>query len=588
MKSPLRPRSLHVAEVEIPTEIPNTTAIFIALRRLRTPLLAIITIMTVGIIGLSLLPGIVQEDGSSGRLSAFEAFYVFSTTATTIGFGEIPHEFSIYQRWWVVFFVYVSVMGWAYMLARVMSLMQDSAFQSARAAQSVRRTINHMREPFVIIAGYGYTGRSVAKALDRLGRRIVVLDEQELPIERLATDMLSQEVPGITGDACNPATLGLAGLGHHNCEAVLALTGDEEINLQIVMNCSLLRPDIPVIARAATPRIVEAMEDFHPQTIINPFDDFGNVFVLALKHPYVYRLITWLIAQEGTALPPIPRRAQVDRWLVISDDPFGEQIANDLRREKYDVAIMDPRDDHDFTDFQAVIAGAASDTANLALAAHVRHSHPEIFLVVRQRAHSRLPLLDAFLPDFTFFPPQVISERTMANLVSPRMWEFVKSIMELTDSSAQKLTNRIVDRVGPSTPRAVKMTIGEKQTPAIERWLQRGSLRVGDLFHSAQDSSQHISAMPIMIVRDQEVITLPEDDEKIFVGDEVLMIGTHEAFDDQSESLHDDSTLYYTVTGVDIPTSRAWRFLTGRHMIHPIHEETSSPATEDTSPATQP
>ncbi|MCL1922501.1 MAG: NAD-binding protein [Propionibacteriaceae bacterium] len=566
--SPIRTRRLQAAQVEIPTEIPHTTAVFIALRRVRTPLLTIITIMTVGIIGLTLMPGLPQPDGSSGRLSAFEAFYVFSTTATTIGFGEIPHEFSIYQRWWVVGFVYLSVIGWAYMLGRVMSLMQDSAFQSARAAQSVRRTINHMRQPFVIIAGYGYTGRSVAKTLDRLGRRIVVLDAQALPIERLATDMLSQEVPGITGDARNPATLGLAGLGHHNCEAVLALTGDEEINLQIVINCTLLRPEIPVIARAATPRIVEAMEEFSPQCVINPFDDFGNVFVLALKNPYTYRLITWLMADEGTPLPPVPTRAKVDNWLVVSDDPFGEQIANDLRREKYSVRVEDPLVDHDLSDVQAVIAGATSDTTNLALAAHLRNSHPEIFLVVRQRDHSRLPLLDAFVPDYTFFPPQVIGQRAMAHLVSPRMWEFLQFLMTSTDSLTQKLTNTMVDRVGATTPRAVKMLISAQQTPTIERWMHHQTITLGDLFHSPQDSSQPIAAMAIMVVRGEEVFTLPDDDFELALGDEVLMIGTGEAFDEQSEALYDDSTLYYTVTGKDIPTSRAWRMLTRRHFTH--------------------
>jgi Trk K+ transport system NAD-binding subunit len=360
----------------------------------------------------------------------------------------------------------------------------------------------------------------------------------------------------------------LAGLGHHNCEAVLALTGDEEINLQIVINCTLLRPEIPVIARAATPRIVEAMEEFSPQCVINPFDDFGNVFVLALKNPYTYRLITWLMADEGTPLPPVPTRAKVDNWLVVSDDPFGEQIANDLRREKYSVRVEDPLVDHDLSDVQAVIAGATSDTTNLALAAHLRNSHPEIFLVVRQRDHSRLPLLDAFVPDYTFFPPQVIGQRAMAHLVSPRMWEFLQFLMTSTDSLTQKLTNTMVDRVGATTPRAVKMLISAQQTPTIERWMHHQTITLGDLFHSPQDSSQPIAAMAIMVVRGEEVFTLPDDDFELALGDEVLMIGTGEAFDEQSEALYDDSTLYYTVTGKDIPTSRAWRMLTRRHFTH--------------------
>jgi Trk K+ transport system NAD-binding subunit len=544
--------------------------------------------MTVGITGLALMPGIPQPDGSSGRLSGFEAFYVFSTTATTIGFGEIPHEFSIYQRWWVVFFVYLSVIGWAYMLARVMSLMQDSAFQSARAAQSVRHTISHMRQPFTIIAGYGFTGRTVAKSLDRLGRRIVVIDDKAPPIERLATDMLSQEVPGICGDACNPSTLGLAGLDHPDCEAVLAMTGNEEANLQIVMSCSLLRPELPVIARASTRRTAEAMADFDPQAIINPFDEFGNLLVLSLKHPYTFRLITWLIAEEGTPLPPIPPRVQVDNWLVVADGAFGEEIARDLRAEGFEVRIDDPTHDHDFTGIQAVIAGAQSDTLNLALAAHLRHIHPEIFLTVRQHAHSRLPLLDAFVPDFSFFPPQLIAQQAVANLITPRFWEFILDLMHTDDGLCQKLTNRLVDRVGPNTPRAVKMVISDKQTPSVERWLHHRQITLGTLFKSAQDSTQNIAAMALVVIRGDEVFTLPEDDFTLQLGDEVVMVGTHDAFDEQSEALYDDSTLFYTVTGRDIPTSQAWRRLTGHRWKDEFPLPDEGDATGGTSQPTKP
>jgi hypothetical protein len=170
----------------------------------------------------------------------------------------------------------------------------------------------------------------------------------------------------------------------------------------------------------------------------------------------------------------------------------------------------------------------------------------------------------------------------MANLVSPRMWEFVQSMMEVSDSFAQQLSNRMVDRVGAFSPRAVKMTISAKQAPTVVRWLDHRRITVGDLFHSAQDSTQNIAAMAIMVIRDDEVTTLPEDDFELALGDEVLMIGTQEAFDEQSESLHDDSTLYYTVTGKDIPTSRAWRQLTHQHWLNPEPPVTSDEPREDT------
>ena len=561
-RGPTRSRRLQLAEVAIPSDIPHGTAIFIVLRKMRQPLLFLITVAVIAVVGLSLMPGVPQPDGSSGRLSAFEAFYVFSITATTIGFGEIPHEFSIQQRWWTVFFIYLSVLGWAYTIARVMFLLQDQAFHVARDAQAVRKTISHMNQPFIIIVGYGYIGRTIARVLDRLGRRVVVLDKQPQAIERLSTDMLANEIPGVCGDASSPSMLGLAGLGNPDCEAILALTGDEEVNLQIVMTCSLLRPHLPVIARASTRATAEAMADFSPMAIINPYDDYGNFLTLALKRPYTYRLIQWLISDEGTPLPPIRSHQAVKKWLVVADGPFGEEISQDLTAEGYEVRICSPDEELDYTDIGAVIAGAESDTANLALAAHLRHTHPQIFLVVRQHSHTHLPLLDAFCPDSIFFPPLLVAQRAIANLITPRLWGFITELMDADDAFSQELTDRLVARIGEGAPIPQRMWINLSQAPTVVRWLKHRAITLGALFRSPQDYDKQIAAVPLLLLRNDESIALPSDDEELQIGDEIVIIGTSDAFDEQSECLYDDSTLFYTATGRDIPTSRAWRRLT--------------------------
>ena len=564
-RRPIRSSRLQLAHVNVPTDVPNTTAIFIVLRKMRPPLVLLLAVMTISVIGLTLMPGLPQPDGSDGRLTVFDAFYVFSYTATTIGYGETPHEFSVQQRWWVVASIYMSVVGWAYTIARLMSLLQDSAFNSARATQAVRRTIAHMREPFVIIVGYGYIGRSVTRTLDQLGRRIVVLDNQASSIERLATDMLTQDVPGVTGDARNPAILGLAGLSQPDCEAVLAMTGDEEVNLQIVMTCSLLRPELPVIARASSRRIARAMTHFSPTCVINPFDDYGQFLILSLKHPHTHRLVTWLMSEPGTELGPFVSHPPLDKWLVLADGQFGEEIAQDLSAEGYEVELVtNPSDDADFSTADAVIAGAESDTTNLALAAHLRHEFPHVFIVVRQQSHSRLPLLSAFLPDSVFFPPRLISQRAVATLITPRLWGFWSWLMSADEGFTKTLTDRLVARIGTTSPWPNRLTIGERQTPAVARWLNHREIHLGAIMRSPQDFTRQIAAYPLLIIRDGESIHLPDNDHELHLGDEIIMVGTADAFAEQMECLYDDSTLFYTVTGRDIPTSRAWRRLTNR------------------------
>lgn len=116
--------------------------------------------------------------------------------------------------------------------------------------QRFARKVRAMREPFLIVAGYGQIGRVVSETLDVQGRRLVVVDADGAQLDTLAGGRLSVDVPAIEGDARNPQILGLAGLGHPYCEGILALTNDDHVNLQIVMAVQLLRPEVPVIARS--------------------------------------------------------------------------------------------------------------------------------------------------------------------------------------------------------------------------------------------------------------------------------------------------------------------------------------------------
>ncbi|NCD17622.1 MAG: potassium transporter TrkA, partial [Actinobacteria bacterium] len=125
---------------------------------MRAPFVLLIALFAVAVAGLALIPG-EDGDGNTVRMTVFDAFYFMSYTATTIGFGELPHEFTIPQRMWVTASIYSSVIGWAYAIGVLFSMMQDTSFQDALAVARFRRKVNRIREPFVVVAGYGRAGR---------------------------------------------------------------------------------------------------------------------------------------------------------------------------------------------------------------------------------------------------------------------------------------------------------------------------------------------------------------------------------------------------------------------------------------------
>ncbi len=544
--------------------IPRTDALFLALRRMRAPLLILAGVYVVATIGLTLTPGRDQA-GNVVNMSMFDAFYFVTYTATTIGFGEINYPFTPVQRLWTSATIYMSVLAWTYTFGTMFQLLQDSAFQTALARQRFTRRIRAFREKFVIIAGYGHTGRMIAQALDDRGERLVVLDKRQERIDTLESDQLIGDVPGLAADPSIVTTLGMAGLGNIRCRAVLAMTDDDSQNLAIVMAARLLQPGIRVIARTSSRGAAEQMALFGPEAVINPFDRYGAYLVLALHRPTVYQLVSWLLDETGEELPVRHDGLSDGPWVVLSNDEFGREVAKDLQHDGLDVRLFSPHDEYpDLTGVVGFVAGTSSDSVNLAAAARVRLSHPSMFLSVRHYEHNNRTLTAAFEPDSVFAPNELVVSETLARMVSPGYWGFIEHAMGTTDSEAKKILDRLVARIGTESPDHGRVTIANRDTPAVRRWLRNRTLTIGDLLRDPADREKPLPVIVVEMLRHGARTILPPDDLELRIGDKLVYVGRPQALTDLGEAMYDDSTLQYLVTGRDVPTSLVWRLVTGR------------------------
>lgn len=564
--------SLRRFRVRVPT-VPRIDALFLILRRMRTPLLILVGVYVVSVVGLVLTPG-RDNDGNVHHMSVFDAFYFMSYTATTIGFGELDFPFTPAQRLWTTVTIYMSVLAWAYAFGILFQLMRDSAFHTALARQGFSRRIRAFREKFVIIAGYGHTGRMIAHALDGRGDRIVVLDKRQERIDTLESDQLNGDAPGLVADPSVVTILGLAGLGNPRCRAVLAMTEDDEVNLGIVMAARLLQPDVRVIARSRTRAAAEQMERFGPEAVLNPYDRYGAYLVLALHRPAAYQLVTWLLDEPGRAMPTRPQGLTDGPWIVLSDDEFGREVAADLRQDGLEVLVVSPDDDPpDLDGVVGFIAGASSDTVNLAAAARVRLANPDIFLSVRQYEHNNRMLMKAFSPDSAFVPNELVVNECLARMVSPGYWGFIDYAMCADSATAEAVLDRLTERCGKATPDHRLLTIGDRDTPAVRRWLRTRSLTIGDMLRDPDDRDRRLPVVMVEMLRDGVRTILPPDELEVEVGDKMVAVGPPRGLQDLGESLYDDSTLQYLVTGRDVPTSLVWRLATGRVLIGDRRDE---------------
>jgi voltage-gated potassium channel len=557
-----------------------SATIFLILRRMRAPLIVLILIFSVSVFGLTVIPG-QDAEGNPMRMGFFDAFYIMSYTATTIGFGEIPYPFTYNQRMWVTISIYLTVIGWAYAIGSLLSLLQDRAFRSALALQHFSRKVSRLREPFLLIAGYGRTGELLGHSFDALGRRFVVLDRDNERIDGLELDSYHADVPGLTADARDPGHLAVAGLGHTCCEAVVALTDDEEANLAIVMAAALLRPELPVIARVTSRTIAERMQAFGSPSTVNPFDRFGDHLRLALRAPASYQLLTWLESGPGAALPERGLPPRTGRWIVCGYGRLGRELTTDLRAEGLDVTVIEsgsPDVDNadllvgdgsdpwvlaqaDLDRAVGLVAGTDNDTTNLSLVAAARRSNPDLFLAARQNRAASAPLFAAMEVDALLVPTEVVAHEVYAQLSTPLLWRFLREMPAMGNDWAAQIVDRLKGLCGTHLQALWKVRLTPQEAPALASWLASENASVGQLLRNPENREEPLHAIVLLVMRDREVTLAPADDFVLRPGDELLLAGWTVARRALDTIMLVPGILEYLVTGQRVPSSWIWRKL---------------------------
>jgi len=556
-----------------------SATIFLVLRRMRWPLITVIVIFAVSTLGLTLIPG-RDAAGNPSRVSFLHAFYVVSYTATTIGFGELPDSFTEAQRLWVTVIIYLSVVGWAYTIGSLLTLLQDRTFRRALALQHFTRKVARLREPFLLIAGYGQTGRRLGRTFDSLGRQFVVIDASEENIESLDLEAYRFDVPGLAADARNPDHLGIAGLGHSACAAVLAMTNDDEVNLAVTMTVALLRPELPVIARTVSPVIEHRMRAFGTPTVVNPFDRFGDMLRLALRAPATYQLINWLQSGPGAEMPERGRPPTEGRWVMCGYGRFGQKLAADLRAEGLTVTAVDPAADPDEDGVVAgdgsdpdvmtradlpsavgFVAGTDNDTTNLSLIAAARRLNPDLFVAARQNRPANAALFEALEPDALLVLAEVVAQEVYAKLSTPLLWRFLQEVPQQSDEWAANVIDRLRGRCGHQLRTLWTVRLSAASSPALRRWLAGGEARPGDLLRSPQRRDRPLAAVVLLLKRGDEFVLTPADDIQLRDGDELLLVGVPAARRALDTALNVDGVLEYVVTGRYAPSGWIWRRL---------------------------
>lgn len=559
-----------------------TSPIFIALRRLRLPLLFLIAVYAIGIVGFLLIPG-QDPDGQAWHMSIFHAFYFITYTASTIGFGEIPYPFNDAQRLWATVVIYLSVVGWAFTIGSLLALGQDRSFRQALRRARFAAEVRGRAEPFVLVCGFGETGSLICAALDRSGTRFVVLDRDEARVAEVDLQGYTATTPALTADASQPENLLLAGLQHPRCRGVLAVTDDDQANLAVAIAVRLLNPRVPVLARARSEEVAANMASFHTDHVINPFNVFGEYLSLLLRAPRVYALLDRLI---GSAASPettdrLPPRGH---WVVAGYGRFGREVVECFDREGLDITIIDPNPPAEIDrplvrgtgtneaplraagieHAVGIVAGTDNDVNNLSIAVTARAIRPDLYVIVRQNHTANGALFTAYGADYTVVSRAIVAEHCIALVRTPLLAPFIARVTHGDEAVGEPLLAQLEALVGNERITAWSVPFSSTDAPAIHRAMidDHAAVTIEALLRDPRDRTRPLHAVPLLLKHDTGITLAPPTDTTLKPGDELLLAGTNSARQRLCQTLENANVRDYVLFGLDIPGGTIWQHLT--------------------------
>ena len=565
--------------------VPLDRVTAVVLRYMRPPVFVLITVYAVGIFGMALMPG-QDADGDPTRMSLFHAFYFFTYTATTTGFGEIPHEFTNEQRLWTTFCLYMGVIAWLYAIGSIIQLVQNPHFVQAVSERRFARAVRRIREPFFIICGFGDTGSLLARGLSDNDIAAVVIDGDVERIKALALRDYNVPMPGLCGDAGVPQHLIDAGVQSPICRGVVILTSDEDTNLRIAVMAHTLNASVPIVCLCTSGRHQALLESLEAVTVIDPFALFAEQLATAITAPRLRTLEDWLVCARGVTLDrriDIPLGTwflcgygRMGRWIhtylaqhdvpviAIDPDPPGEPTEQVITRH----AEPETLDELGFPEAAGIVCGTRSDADNIAILLTARKLNRRAFAIVRQNHHENHLAFEGAQANLTMQPSLVTARKILLTLIAPPAGALLETLRTRGEQVTQRLIEALAAAVGSQKPTLWSECIDAREASAVTRRLAAGKLvKMGDVLRDPHDRDSRLACVALVIRRGGDLLNLPEDDEALRVGDNILFCGTRRGRHFLEATLNNPVTLHYLVTREELPRGYFFTWLARRKFL---------------------
>jgi voltage-gated potassium channel len=243
-------------------------------------LLALVLVIITGTIGYKLMAG--------ETATWLDCLYMTFITVTTVGYGEIVDLSG--NPWGRVFTMFILGAGMCalwFCFSAFTALILANEINISWRRQRMEQHI-HKQQGHYIICGFGRVGRNVAAELDTTGHHYVAIDQDALMLQQ-HKELKQPTLLYLAGDASDDSLLELANV--REATGVFAVTGDDSLNLMIVMSTKHLNPNARIVARCHEVRNFDKVTRAGAHHVISPDFTGGMSLASAMIRPTVVNFL---------------------------------------------------------------------------------------------------------------------------------------------------------------------------------------------------------------------------------------------------------------------------------------------------------
>jgi voltage-gated potassium channel len=299
----------------------STARIHHPLSRFRLPVVLLGLIILYGVAGHMLIDG----------WNLLDSFYMVIITISTVGYTEI-HPQAAAGRIFTSTLIVTGVGTMLYGFGVFAETLTDNAFGNYRRARQLERSLNQLRDHF-ILCGYGRIGTEIVAEFEDHKVPYTVIDQTEEAVGRLRSEGRLH----LEGDASSEDLLKQAGI--ERARGLISAVDSDERAVYIVLAARALNPNLYIIARAGRPESIRRLELAGATRTISPYQMAGHRMAeLAVRPALVDVLDTLHHSEAGIGVEELlvgPGMAAIGKTIAKAGllDPSAARVLALRRRD---------------------------------------------------------------------------------------------------------------------------------------------------------------------------------------------------------------------------------------------------------------